>query len=191
MLEQDNEPKLRERLILAGLNELEEHGIKDFSLRRVSVKAEVSCAAPYRHFKDKNELILEILNYVKEGWDLLSYQIKEAYKNNSVCLITELCASFIRFWIANGNFRSVLILAENNTNEKFNELFTEFDKSVITEIECFSLEHSLNEEPKEQLVFTILSLTYGTLSVINKKKISSEKSITLLKQKIGETLQSY
>ncbi|MBQ9131598.1 MAG: helix-turn-helix transcriptional regulator, partial [Clostridia bacterium] len=51
---------VRERLIIAGIRELEAHGLNDFSLRRVAVACEVSCAAPYRHFKDKEELILEI-----------------------------------------------------------------------------------------------------------------------------------
>ena len=76
MKEQSLELKLRHRLILAGLKELEEHGVKDFSLRRVALNAEVSCAAPYRHFKDKEQLIGAIITYVKDGWDLLSNQIK-------------------------------------------------------------------------------------------------------------------
>jgi AcrR family transcriptional regulator len=48
---------VKTRLILAGLNEIEEYGIKNFSLRRVALGAQVSCAAPYRHFKDKDDFI--------------------------------------------------------------------------------------------------------------------------------------
>ncbi|MBO5879898.1 MAG: helix-turn-helix transcriptional regulator, partial [Clostridia bacterium] len=47
------EENVKHRLILAGIRELEEYGITDFSLRRVAVSAQVSCAAPYRHFKSK------------------------------------------------------------------------------------------------------------------------------------------
>ena len=74
--------KLKDRLILAGLKELEEHGIKDFSLRRVATSAEVSCAAPYRHFKDKEQLIDAIIEYVKEGWMVLCAQINEVFSDN-------------------------------------------------------------------------------------------------------------
>ena len=44
---------VRSRLLFSGLKELETHGVADFSLRRVAQDAGVSCAAPYRHFKDK------------------------------------------------------------------------------------------------------------------------------------------
>ena len=52
---------LREALIIAGLKEIEIHGLTDFSLRRVAAACGVSCAAPYRHFKSKGELILAII----------------------------------------------------------------------------------------------------------------------------------
>ena len=50
------ENSVRTRLILSGMSEIEKHGVNDFSLRRVALAAQVSCAAPYRHFKDKEEL---------------------------------------------------------------------------------------------------------------------------------------
>ena len=58
------EKSVRTRLILAGITELEEHGLGDFSLRRAALAAQVSCAAPYRHFKDKDEYIREIITHV-------------------------------------------------------------------------------------------------------------------------------
>ena len=82
---------LRHRLILAGLKELEDHGVKDFSLRRVAINAEVSCAAPYRHFKDKEQLIAGIIDYVKDGWQLLAKQIEQVFNQNNRQLIIELC----------------------------------------------------------------------------------------------------
>ena len=40
----------RDQLIQAGLEELTEHGIQNFSTRRVAKKCGISCAAPYKHF---------------------------------------------------------------------------------------------------------------------------------------------
>ena len=65
------EGSVRTRLIVAGINELEERGVKDFSLRRVALAAEVSCAAPYRHFKDKDDF---------ENYGILSHSIKSDSK---------------------------------------------------------------------------------------------------------------
>ena len=46
-------------LIRAGLKELRENGYNNFSIRRVAADCGISCAAPYRHFKNKGEFVLE------------------------------------------------------------------------------------------------------------------------------------
>ena len=51
---------VRDRLIEAGIREIEANGLQNFSLRHVAQLCGVSCAAPYRHFKDKEEYINEI-----------------------------------------------------------------------------------------------------------------------------------
>ena len=47
----------RERLILAGIKVIEENGVSGFSIRRTAAECGVSCAAPYKHFKDKEDLM--------------------------------------------------------------------------------------------------------------------------------------
>ena len=59
----------REALILAGLEELNEYGIQHFSTRRVAKACGMSCAAPYKHFKDSHEFIAEILGYINRLYD--------------------------------------------------------------------------------------------------------------------------
>ena len=54
----------KKALIKAGIHELQENGFSGFSMRRVASACGVSCAAPYRHFKDKDEFILEIFKYI-------------------------------------------------------------------------------------------------------------------------------
>ena len=58
-------------LVIAGIREIESHGLSDFSLRRVASMCGVSCAAPYRHYKSKGDLILAIISYVNSQWELL------------------------------------------------------------------------------------------------------------------------
>ena len=84
---------VRSRLLFSGLKELEKHGVSDFSLRRVAQDAGVSCAAPYRHFKDKDELIGAVIEFVIEGWTLLSKQIGEIFSDDLHSLITELAVA--------------------------------------------------------------------------------------------------
>lgn len=51
---------LKTELIKKGLKILDEDGFDGFSMRKVAKACNVSQTAPYRHFKDKNELIQAI-----------------------------------------------------------------------------------------------------------------------------------
>jgi AcrR family transcriptional regulator len=54
-------PELRKRLLRAAAAELKESGAAYLSLRSISHRAGVSHAAPYRHFRDKEEIIAALV----------------------------------------------------------------------------------------------------------------------------------
>ena len=96
---------VKEQLIIAGIDELEAHGISDFSLRRVAAACNVSCAAPYKHFESKEELIDEIFGYIRTQLNLLLEQVGEIFKDNPKKKLVESGVAYIRFCIANPHFR--------------------------------------------------------------------------------------
>ena len=117
-----NHDPLRDRLIIAGIAEIEQHGIAGFSLRRVAAACNTSCAAPYKHFKNKDDLILEIIRYVNRQWELLRDQILSLYTGESMERIVEVCVAYIRFWVANPNYRFALKAPGKEYNaSKFSE----------------------------------------------------------------------
>ena len=59
---------MREVLLMAGISEINTQGVTGFSIRRVATACGVSCAAPYKHFKDKKEFIAAIIEFVNEEW---------------------------------------------------------------------------------------------------------------------------
>ena len=63
-------PSVRDRLIEEGLIELNLYGINDFSVRRIAAACGVSCAAPYKHFANKNEFIAAIIEYGNSLWGI-------------------------------------------------------------------------------------------------------------------------
>ncbi len=101
---------VREQLITAGIVELEAHGMADFSLRRVAAACNLSCAAPYKHFKGKEDLIEAIFAHIHTQLELLLRQIRQVHPDPKEQLV-ESCLAYIRFCIANPHFRAILMLS--------------------------------------------------------------------------------
>ena len=68
---------LKVELIRAGLQMIQENGIKKVSLRKLAEKCNVSEAAPYSHFKNKDELLIAIQEYITEQ---LQKCLEDAYE---------------------------------------------------------------------------------------------------------------
>ena len=188
-MEQDIfENNLKERLILAGLKELEEHGIKNFSLRRVANTAEVSCAAPYRHFKNKDQLILAILEYIRDDWFLLCRQIEGIFNSNLKDLIKEMATLCVKFWVANGNFLSVLFLIQSSTDPLQKKVLCDFDIPIQNAIKNYLVNSNLNYDINE-VEFEICSIIYGNIMLITKGAITIDNAIIFIKNRIENILK--
>ena len=159
----EKEIGVKERLVLSGLAELDEYGIRDFSLRRVAARAEVSCAAPYRHFKDKELLILAVIAHVREGWNLLADNIASVYSDDHVGRIVELSASAVRFWIGNGSFRAALLTGKSEADEIRRREISLFDEPIISAIREYA--SHIGKDP-EELSFKVISMIYGTVTLV-------------------------
>lgn len=101
---------IKERLILAGIDEIGNCGVANFSLRQVAVACNVSCATPYNYFKNKEGFVVEIIQYIKYQWSLLKGEINKLYKNDEKKLLIELCVFYIKFLVGNPNYRSIIML---------------------------------------------------------------------------------
>ena len=144
---------VKTRLILSGIQEIEEHGVKDFSLRRVALSAKVSCAAPYRHFKDQDEFIVEIIKYVGSRWELLFKEIKKAVGNDKKSLIKNACVSYIRFFSGNANFKTILLSSPTAIT------YIGFDDNLLA-----LLEEYYNHAPfAKSRYFSIRAMIYGAI----------------------------
>ena len=175
---------VRSRLILAGLKELDKHGVVDFSLRRVAIDAGVSCAAPYRHFKDKDDLISSIISYVMEGWTLLSQQIAQLSFDNKNVLIAELAVSGLRFWIANGNFRSVIMNFERTSDS--GDPMSDFEQPLIGAIDsCF------RPGDAKEIEFKVLSALYGAISLVDGGRYGADEAAGILRKTVLDILIQY
>ena len=176
---------VRTRLIRAGQEELLVRGVSDFSLRRVALSAQVSCAAPYRHFKNKEELIGAIVDRLREDWMLLTSNISEIFPDVNE-RIAELCVSGVRFWIANGNLRSVLTSSEGGRTGK--SVLSSFDYPMTRAVGEYSAVRGLDAPSRDMLVFTLLSLLYGAVMLIG-SGADADATIANMRKKIEAELR--
>lgn len=164
------EENVRHRLILSGMAELEEHGIADFSLRRAAIGAQVSCAAPYRHFKSKEDYINEIIDYVGSKWELMAKEISNIFSGNAAALVIETCIANLRFRIANRNFP--LALAHTKESGK------SIDDSISSVVKSYSEAKGLTNEETELKQFFALTLILGAVSMVNDENMENVLMLT-------------
>lgn len=177
-MQKNDMDSVRERLIIAGKKELEERGAKDFSLRRVALAAGVSCAAPYRHFADKEELIRAIVAYVREGFEMLLEQISTAFADRPGEALCEALTAGVRFWTANGDFRSILLYGDgDNDIESFNRPLRRIALNYAASL-------GASCEESENIVFRTLSSFYGTLLLVFSSSVSLDEALYRIRKEI-------
>ena len=175
--------KTREHLLVAGIQEIEKHGLAEFSLRRVAAACGVSCAAPYKHFKNKDEFVLEIIKYIGGRWKMLEAQVIKIFEHDKAKQIEELAAAYIKFWIANPNFRSILLLNPRQMDQAQMQARQEIDSTLITLVEQYS------EEGKQKRVYEIRSLIYGALLLLESGQMQNDdENLEPIKSSIRERL---
>lgn len=112
---------LRSALVQAALEAVNQDGHEKLSLRDLANKAGVSTAAPYRHFKNKGQLLEEV---VKEG-------DKEFYRLYSAALrldipakerLRQACKDYLNFAVTSPNlFRLIFIDPEGRAGHSTGE----------------------------------------------------------------------
>ena len=172
---------VKEQLIIAGIDELEAHGISDFSLRRVAAACNVSCAAPYKHFESKEELIDEIFAYIRTQLNLLLEQVGEIFKDNPKKKLVESGVAYIRFCLANPHFRAIMTISEETLPLK----------STVQPLLLECLPHiSPREITRRELL--IRSLIYGGAVMLQSGELpQNENSISDIRQSLERTIEGY
>ena len=175
--------KTREHLLVAGIMEIEKHGLAEFSLRRVAATCGVSCAAPYKHFKNKDDFVLEIIRYIGGRWKMLESNVMRIYETDKKKQLTELALAYIKFWIANPNFRSILLLNPRQMDEAQKQARADIDTGLIRLIADYAPSN------QQKRLYEIRSLIYGALLMLESGEMeNNEENLFMIKTSIEERL---
>lgn len=151
---------IKERLILAGIDEIGNSGVANFSLRQVAVACNVSCATPYNYFKNKEGFVLEIVQYIKYQWSLLKTEINKLYRNDEKQLLIELCVFYIKFLVGNPNYRSIIML---DSIEVDDESYTDIESArnfIELELEHYMKINNVSAREARRKSFTIRAIVF-------------------------------
>lgn len=94
---------LKQKLIETGIELINKEGIENLSLRKLAAQCKVSHAAPYNHFRDKEELIQAIKQHITTNFSEYLEQIIEDRKENEDLLV-ELGVEYILYFIAHKQY---------------------------------------------------------------------------------------
>ena len=110
--EQYHHGDLRRSLIEKGLEIIHQEGEEKLSLRKVAMKCGVSNAAPYAHFKSKDEFIVAILQHIMDSFTNSLEKTAEQYKDSDSLLLM-LGKSYVMFFYKNPLYFDFLFSRKN------------------------------------------------------------------------------
>lgn len=103
---------LKCELIKAGLKLLDEEGYEKFSLRKVAKACSVSHTAPYRHFKNKDDLIIAIALEALHEFDSSLQEAVTKYPNDVKSQLKEMGCAYVKFFVENPEYLRFLFLSD-------------------------------------------------------------------------------
>ena len=161
---------LRQALIEAGIKIINECGEAGLSLRKTAALCEVSHAAPYAHFKDKEELIEAIKESVtKQFMENLQNAVQDAPDAESA--IVNMGRSYVVFFLHKPDYFKFLfgsqnVIAHLRTDKEYAEDYPPFKllkKTYIKYLEEKNFKKS--EEEQEQELLKIWSSAHGLAAI--------------------------
>lgn len=152
---------IREQLILAGISEISQFGLQNFSVRRIAAACGVSCAAPYKHFKDRHSFIAAMIEYINAQWGQRQLEILAAYPEDSQRQLVEISMAYIRFLVENPHFRSIIMLKDEGFDAAYHHIRGQMTGLTRSIIGRYCAEVHMDEPTRRRKTYAVRSLIYG------------------------------
>jgi AcrR family transcriptional regulator len=159
----DRPNNLREALLIAGIHEINAHGVTGFSIRRVADACGVSCAAPYRHFVNKKDFVASIIDYVNERWHDRQMEVLESCGPSMQEQVVEISLNYIRFLMEKPYYRAILMLKDEEFDNLYHKKRGQFGSLSQTLTAKLQNVTGFSDEAWERKVLTFRSLIFGAV----------------------------
>lgn len=182
--EMENKPyhhgDLRNSLIEAGIELINTEGEKQFSLRKVSKLCGVSQAAPYSHFKDKEDLLKDMQEHVTNQFmEVLEESVNYYPNKNDKRAIFQMGKSYVMFFVANPQYFHFLFFqpcmeVNLSLDEDGTKNYPPFEILKKTVFRVYG-ESGMSKEKIEDKIISLWAMVHGLSSIATMKNVHYNK----------------
>lgn len=186
---------LRNALIEAAIPLLEAHGPAALSLREVAKAAGVSHAAPYRHFRDKTELLEEI---AASGYATLTRACLDAqrrYAGDPAKQLVEAGIGYLMFVVEQPRVAHLMfggMIALDACGESLRQASAQAFQSLVGIVRAGVQAGVFKESPAEELTIAAWSMVHGLATLITSGMLGgiagSRREVRRLGRQLAQTL---
>lgn len=159
-------PETKEKFIDSALQELYLYGTAGFSIRNVAKNCGLSCAAPYRHFKSKNELIEEVIKAVAARWQKRVTALLENHGGTLRRQILDICIAYIKFLCENPGYFTVAVMNEKFLNPEQIRQKSLISPAVNEVINDYCASVNMSAEAKKRKTFIVRAMLIGAAEMM-------------------------
>jgi AcrR family transcriptional regulator len=175
------EKSTRVALLQAGIREIRKYGLGNMSMRRVAVNCELSCATPYKHFKNKDEFVIEVFNYIHQQWSVIHAKILAEHTDAREQII-ETCIAYIRFLNENPDFRSILFAQDESLSREQRMAKSRISQGSAQMIEAYCDSVQMSAENRFRKTYVVRSLIYGAAFLLSSSELeNTEKTYEMIR----------
>lgn len=179
-----NPAPLRDALIQAGVAELETYGIEQFSVRRVAASCGVSCAAPYKHFKDKHAFVCAVISYINRQWALYQRRTAQVYDSVRDQLLA-VCMAYVKFLAENPQFRSIIMQKYTGQDEEYNALRGKLNQQTYRLVSRYCKQAGMADADRRRKTYIVRSLIYGAALMFDNGELEyNEENLELVRDSL-------
>ncbi len=176
----------REQLILAGIADIETYGIANFSLRRAAKASGFSCAAPYKHFRNKLDFLVAIMEYISQKWYAIQNRILETEPPDSLHTLYDLAVAYTRFLVDNPHFRSIITVSTVDMDDSYRAARANLSAETKRLIDVCCEKLGLSRPLVRLKTFAVRAMIYGAAMMMDNGQMPiGEESYALLKDAIA------
>lgn len=162
-MRKERHANLAQALILAGIEEINTYGANDFSVRRVAAACNVSTAAPYKHFKDKKELIGAIIDYVNEQWAVVQDEVLAQCGDDPRTQMVEIAVAYTKFLMEKPYYRQTLMLKNAEFDNRYHRKRGEINSRTQQIMARIKEVYGLSDDVWARKALMVRSLLFGAV----------------------------